>query len=695
MPQRDAVMPPLSTETSPKALLSRVPSAVFLSALLLPMVSGCVLISEDELAWRQADGKSAVESGTDGLTGLCDDGSEAAVWYADADGDGFGDPRGAERGCEQPSGTTDNHDDCDDSDASLNLSGEWHLDADGDGVGGNISLTACARPEGYVDSAGDCDDIDPLRFPGAVERCDGRDNDCDNLIDDADSDLDLTTGVTVYVDADGDGFGDLAGETQMCVMADGFADNGDDCDDNEALANPGLEEVCGDGIDNDCSADPSECVLDGQLSLSMAGVTYSSSRPFSSAGSAVLGGRDLTADGISDLVVTATSADFTDFENAGELYIVPGDAGVSGTVDLEAAAITTIQGDAPGDLFAGTLAYAGDLDGDGLDDMLAGAGFADLGGVDAGAVYLFSGSLSSGAHLASDAASAVVTGEDAGDFAGFSMAPLGDVNGDSYGDLAIGAYRRGTNSAGAVFLMHGPITGVQTTAAAALTVEGVPVDRAGYSVSGDSDLTGDGVPDLVFGADRASSAVVSRTGLAGVVSGAREGVLAVADADGLVFGVNRDASFGYELEPVGDVDGDGYDDLMVGSPTELGSNGAVYLFAGPITGVADANDAIVWFAGDPGDELGKALAAVPDANGDGTSELLLGARGSGRALLFYSPVSGGHTPSDASVELVGGSASKAGASVAAGGDFNDDGVDDLLIGQPGANSVTVVFGGAL
>ncbi|SFN62022.1 Putative metal-binding motif-containing protein [Algoriphagus ornithinivorans] len=112
-------------------------------------------------------------------------------------------------------------------------------DQDGDGY---VPFNECGftGPKGM----GDLDDLDPTVYPGAPEICDGKDNDGDGLID--------NTGTTYYRDADGDGFGDPNQSQQSCTPLEGFVEDNTDCNDNDASVNPGAEEICGDGIDNDC-----------------------------------------------------------------------------------------------------------------------------------------------------------------------------------------------------------------------------------------------------------------------------------------------------------------------------------------------------------------------------------------------------------------------------------------------------------
>jgi hypothetical protein len=114
----------------------------------------------------------------------------------------------------------------------------FYADADGDGFGGRTESVACERPEGFVDDSTDCDDLDPAAHPGADEVCDDIDNDCDGAIDQDDPDVDLSTVSTYYIDEDGDGYGTDASSTEACSTPEGHADNADDCDDTDALIHP-------------------------------------------------------------------------------------------------------------------------------------------------------------------------------------------------------------------------------------------------------------------------------------------------------------------------------------------------------------------------------------------------------------------------------------------------------------------------
>ena len=218
----------------------------------------------------------------DGIDNDCDgdvDEEVLTTFYADADRDGFGDPDDGVESCDAPAGRVTSAIDCDDTNPNAypgnpevcdyvdnNCDGEvdeglieaWWMDTDRDGYGDPGSETLdCVQPPDTADNDGDCDDRDPTVNPGALEICNGKDDDCDGTIDGPDS-ADLQTW---YLDADGDGYGDLDAPVQACTQPSAAVTDTTDCDDGDFSVNPAATEVCN-AIDDDCDghiddADPS------------------------------------------------------------------------------------------------------------------------------------------------------------------------------------------------------------------------------------------------------------------------------------------------------------------------------------------------------------------------------------------------------------------------------------------------------
>ncbi len=248
---------------------------------LLTTAWGCAFISDDHAAWRadrDGDGVAWTED--------CDESNKnvgaPAIWFADKDEDGYGDPDQEKQACEQPEGFVSRTGDCndqdplirpevddpcngvdDDCDEQMDEDAEsraFYQDSDGDGYGDpGQQIMACEQPASAVTDNTDCDDSDPDLFPGNKEVCDGQDNDCDGTVDE-----DVVDPTIWYVDVDGDGYGDAANTAVGCVQPDGFVTNGDDCDDaTTQWRNRGPEEIYYNGIEDNCDETDGDGDQDG------------------------------------------------------------------------------------------------------------------------------------------------------------------------------------------------------------------------------------------------------------------------------------------------------------------------------------------------------------------------------------------------------------------------------------------------
>ena len=378
-------------------------------------------------------------------------------------------------------------------------------------------------------------------------------------------------------------------------------------------------------------------------------------------GSVVSGGYDLTGDGLDDVVVSAPLDD----SGRGSVYLWPGD--VELTTYTKVVAPTRIAGDHFGD----SLDLVPDMDGDGLAELLIGAPAANNG---KGAVYLFAGH--SGGPTFDQMLTISTAG--AGDQLGYRVSPAGDLNGDGHGDVAASAISA-DGGLGDVWVFLGDSDGSPDGTKVDVTASGRYYFGQALELAGDVD--GDGLDDLLVGGG------LSTGSAAWVVYGGTEG----PDTAKLVMN-STEFGFGSFGSGAGDLDADGFADFAVSDPFTGDEAGEVYLFFGSSNGVDTSRTTPVGLNLSPGSLAGHGIAGVGDMDLDGYDELVVGAWGNGEGLgaVLYGGAGGlsGEThivkPSSSTVSTAGYWASGA-------GDVNGDGHPDFLLGT-GKDGALLVLG---
>jgi hypothetical protein len=338
------------------------------------------------------------------------------------------------------------------------------------------------------------------------------------------------------------------------------------------------------------------------------------------AGIVVAGAGDYNGDGKDDLLVGAWSNDTTGTD-AGSVYLVHG--GKQGSLNLEDAD-GIFWGAAPEDYAGFSASSAGDTDGDGDGDILVGAWGYDGGGTLSGGAFLVRGPYVGNLNLS--AADAILTGEAAGDLAGYSVASAGDTDLDGYGDVIIGAYGA-DGAAGRSYLVRGPLSSISLSAATAVFLGENTGDQSGAAVSSAGDTDGDGFADLLIGAYTHDYGG-SNTGAAYVVFGPISGSLDLSLADAKLVGEDSDDNAGWSVASAGDMDGDAQDDLLIGAfreDTGGTAAGSVYLVYGPPAGIMPLQSANAKLIGtDDNGYAGSSVTVLGDTDGDGKADVLVG-----------------------------------------------------------------------
>jgi len=468
-----------------------------------------------------------------------------------------------------------------------------------------------------------------------------------------------------------------------------------------------------------------------------------------SAGYSVADAGDVNGDGFGDLIIGAPSAKANGNPNGAEVgaaYVVFGDDGGFGTtLDLDTLNGTKgfrIEGNAANGRLGSSVAGAGDVNGDGFDDVIVGS--PNVNGGSGVSYVIFGKSSSFGAEF--DVAGIngsngfALTGAQLGQFSGTGVSSAGDINGDGYADVLVGAIGHdvvdaGGNvtaaDAGAAYVVYGhngaftPFQSLATLGQAfsenGFRLEGVSAgDGAGTTLASVGDFNGDGFGDFVVGAFASDSQGKCNIGRAYLVYGKAadmplsSSLGGIAGAKGAqIVGVNANDGFGVAVHGAGDVNGDGLSDLVVGSTgadpngSDSGEAYVIYGQTGSINGTLSAANADIRIEGfAANDSLGASVSGIGDFNGDGFGDLLVGATGVtagsgtgyvvfGRPDGFNAPVNVGTLDGTDGFRIQGSSVgNQLGRSVSAAGDVNGDGYADLIIGAPDANLGATANGGS-
>lgn len=404
----------------------------------------------------------------------------------------------------------------------------------------------------------------------------------------------------------------------------------------------------------------------------------------------------------------------------------------------------TINGVAAGDKSGRSVSSAGDINGDGIDDLIIGAANAEPGGNnDAGSNYVVFGSDSGFASFfdlsdINDLNGLVLNGVATFDSSGFSVSSAGDFNGDGIDDLIIGAYGA-NNNAGSSYVVFGSNNGFANpfdlgniNGNNGFTINGVVFnDRSGVSVSSAGDINGDGIDDLIIGASGADPGGNSYAGSSYVVFGSQVSLpnpFNLGSLNGnngfIINGVAELDQSGFAVSSAGDVNGDGIDDLLIGARDgdsgngdDAGSSyvvfGSVSQFVSPfeLSSINGTNGFTLYGAA-AADHAGYAVSSAGDVNGDGIDDIIIGARfadpgglndAGSSYVVFGSDSSLSHPFELGSINGTNGftingasAGDNLGRSVSSAGDVNGDGIGDLIIGAYGANNKAgfsyVIFG---
>jgi hypothetical protein len=398
-------------------------------------------------------------------------------------------------------------------------------------------------------------------------------------------------------------------------------------------------------------------------------------------GNSVSSAGDVNGDGYDDVIVSAHRRNAGLGDNQGSVYIFYGGSSMDNSPDV------TMNGVAAGDRFGNSVSSAGDVNNDGYDDVVVGAYLRNAGlGANQGSAYIFYGGSSM-----DNSPDVTMDGEAAGDYFGQSVSQAGDVNGDGYDDVIVGAYYQGATDVGRAYIFYGG-SSMDNNADVTFTGEAAS-DRFGCSASSAGDVNNDGFSDVIVGAWGHNAGLGAFQGSAYIFYG---GPSMDNVVDVTMNGVAAEDLFGWSVSSAGDINNDGFSDVIVGAyyrNAGLGAGqGSSYIFYG---GPSMDNTEDVTIDGEAaGDSFGWSVSSANDINNDGYSDVVIGApyhnaglgAQQGRAYIYFG---GSSMDNVADVTMDGEAAGdQLGCSVSSVGDVNNDGWKEFIVGASNYSSST-------
>ncbi|NLD38164.1 MAG: hypothetical protein GX654_14965 [Desulfatiglans sp.] len=395
-------------------------------------------------------------------------------------------------------------------------------------------------------------------------------------------------------------------------------------------------------------------------------------------GFSVASAGDVNGDGYSDILVGAPAYNNGEADE-GQAFVYYGSP--SG---LRSIPSWTVDSDQVESRFGYSVASAGDVNGDGCSDVIVGAPYYDSGEADEGRAFVYYSSTSG----LSNTPSWTEETDQGSSYFGFSIASAGDVNGDGYSDVIVGAYGydNDVTHEGRAFVYYGSASGLSNTPSwTAESGQGPPYydyNYFGSSVASAGDVNGDGYSDVIVGAHGYDNGQTNE-GKVFVYYGSSSGL---SNMPSWTAESNQaESHFGVSVASAGDVNGDGYSDIIVGAHLYGAYAGRTFVYHGSSSGLSSEP---AWIAeSDKADaQFGWSVASAGDVNGDGYSDVIVGAyvydngqTNEGRAIVYHGSASGlSNTPSWTAESNQ--AESQFGYSVASAGDVNGDGYSDVIVG---------------